>query len=42
MTYDLNDIDIPEEVQRMLPYFIKGEFMKKMNLMWHRVLKTNT
>lgn len=29
MTYDLDAIDIPEEVQRMLPYFIKGEIYEE-------------
>ena len=29
MTYDLNDIFIPEEVQRMIPYFVKGELYEE-------------
>jgi len=31
MTYDLDTIYIPEEVQRMLPYFIKGELYEEDN-----------
>ena len=29
MTYDLNEIFIPEEVQRMIPYFVKGELYEE-------------
>jgi hypothetical protein len=29
MSYDLNTIYIPEEVQRMIPYFVKGELYEE-------------
>ncbi len=28
-TYDLDDIHIPEEVQRMIPYYVKGELFEE-------------
>ena len=29
LTYDLNELRIPESAQRMIPYFIKGELYEE-------------